>query len=69
MAFEDLPVIVLQQIGAVAVQHAGRPPVMDAAVLVSEPVARRLDADDLDDGSSRKGWNRPMALEPPPTQR
>ena len=30
------------------------------------PVARRLDADICTLGSSRKGWNRPIAFEPPP---
>ena len=33
-----------------------------------EPLARRFHAVDLTHGSSRNGWNMPMAFEPPPTQ-
>jgi hypothetical protein len=63
------PSLVHQQIGAVAVQHAGPAAGERGRVLAGlEAVAGRLDAVDLDAGSSRKGWNRPMALEPPPMQ-
>ena len=48
MAFEDLAVVVLQQVGAVAVQHAGLPPVIEAQwpFVHVEAVAARLDAVD-----------------------
>ena len=56
MAFEDLAVVVLQQIGAVAVQHAGlaaghrrRMPVRHV-----EPVAAGLDPDHRDRGIVEK---------------
>ena len=49
MRLLDLAVVVLQQIGAVAVQHAGPAAGERGRVLAAvEPVARRLDAEDLD---------------------
>ena len=47
--FEDLPVIILQQVGAVAVQHAGAPPGQRGAMLhlVVHALAARFDADDV----------------------
>ena len=52
VAFEDLSVVVLKQIGAVAVEHARTAAVHRSRVAVGdvEPVARRLDAVDLHAG-------------------
>ena len=48
VAFLDLPVAVLQQVGAVAVQHAGPPGGQRGAMLVRvETLAAGLDADDF----------------------
>ena len=50
MAFEDLTVIGLQKISAVAVQHAGLAAIDRGRVAVGnvEPMARRFDPEDLD---------------------
>ena len=66
MAFHDLAVAVLQQIGAVAVQHAGRAGGQRGAMLLAlEPLAAGFDADDLDracrrgrGGTGRWRWSR-----------
>src|SRR5918994_7163042 len=48
VAVEDLPVGILQEIGAVAVQHAGLAGVHRSAMLDAvEPAPARLDADDF----------------------
>jgi hypothetical protein len=58
------------QVGAVAVQHARPAGDSERGVRpVADALARRLDADQIaTSASSRKGWKRPMAFDPPPTQ-
>ena len=66
----DLAVLVLQQHGIGAVQHA-RAAVRQRRGVVARAraAAAGLDADDLDRLSSgTKAWKAPMELEPPPTQ-
>ena len=49
MAVQNLPVLCLQQVGPVAVQHAGLAAGQGRAVLAGfDPVAGGLDADDAD---------------------
>src|ERR1700733_9273192 len=50
MAFDDLTVIGLQKIGAIAVQHAGPSAIDRGCVSVGnmEPMASRFDPEDLD---------------------
>ena len=70
MRLVDLAVVVHQQIGAVAVQHAGpaagdRGRMQAALRARGRPPRRRRSRSAV---SSRNGWNRPMAFEPPPMQ-
>ena len=50
MRILDLAVLVHQQIGAIAVQHAGPAAGDRGRVQLRQPVARRLDAENLDTG-------------------
>ena len=70
MPFRDLAVAILQEIGAVAVQDAGPAAGNRGRVLAAaETEARQLPHRRFrSPRSSRNGWNRPMALEPPPMQ-
>ncbi len=70
MRLLDLAVFVHQEIGAVAMQHAGTAAGDRCGVQCRmSAVARRLDAIDLDSRDRRgSGWNSPIALEPPPMQ-
>ena len=70
VGLDDLAVFVLQQVGAVAVQHAGRPaagrmPHACQNRYRYQPPRRPPDARPA---CSMYGWKMPIALEPPPTQ-
>jgi hypothetical protein len=68
MRLGDLAVLVLEQIGAVAVEDTGmRRRRGWRHARRSMPVARRFDAEHRDVRSSRNGWNSPIAFDPPPT--
>ena len=54
--------------GRRAARRACRPVMVAACRPVVDAVAAGLDADSRTESSSRKPWNRPMALLPPPTQ-
>ena len=59
----DLAVVVLQQIGAVAVQHAGPPAGQRGGVLAGvEPMAGRLDADDPHRRVVEEGMEQPHGV-------
>src|SRR3546814_11432970 len=55
----DLAVLVLEQIGFVAMKDARAPAREAGGVLIVEPFARRFDADDLDAGIVAEGVEQP----------
>ena len=69
MRLDDLAVGVLQEVGAIAVQHAGTAgaerrrvlPVAMPSPAASTPISRTP-------ACGMYGWKMPIALEPPPTQ-
>ncbi len=67
MRLGDLAVLVLQQIGLVAVEHAGRSAGEAGGMLaLSSPWPAASTPSIATSASSRNGWNRPIAFDPPP---
>ena len=70
VGLEDLPLLVLEHRGHRAVQHAARARWSAGAEwrMRVEPLARRLDSDQLDVGVVDEPAKVPIAFDPPPTQ-